>query len=359
MPALSRMHPASRAVLLAFTLLVLGLLFQELVTLLVAVLVTVLISIPLSAAATRLERRRIPRTVGVVLALLTGIALLCGLLTLIVPPLGEQTENFIDQVPAMVDSLEESIGGLLDAEPSEVGDSIQETLEGYTDDPGSLVGPLASIGLSLVGAIGALLVILITAAYIAINPEPLVDSALGMLPPDRREWARGVLERLRKAWVGWMQGVGIDMLITGVLLYLGLTLIGLDFAMVFAVLSAVLVVIPYFGAIAAGIPPVLFALADSPEKALLTLGVYVLVQQIESNVTIPLVMSERVQLHPAVVAIGVVVVGQLFGFAGLFVAVPILSLIVIAVDELWVRPLQRSGEIIDDSPESEPGPAPA
>lgn len=349
MPALSRMQPASRAVLLAFGLVVLGLLFQELVTLLVAVLITVLISIPLSAAATRLEPLRVPRSIGVVLALFAGLAIIGGLFAVILPPLADQTENFIDQVPAMVDSLEESIGGLLDAEPSEVGDSIQDTLEGYTDDPGSLVGPLASIGLSLVGAIGALLVILITAAYIAINPAPLVDSALGMLPPDRREWARGVLERIRKAWVGWMQGVGIDMLITGGLLYLGLTLIGLDFAIVFAVLSAVLVVIPYFGAFAAGIPPVLFALADSPEKALLTLGVYLLVQQIESNLTIPLVMSERVQLHPAVVAIGVIVVGQLFGFVGLFVAVPILSLIVIAVDELWVRPLQRSGEIVDDS----------
>ena len=68
----------------------------------------------------------------------------------------------------------------------------------------------------------------------------------------------------------------------------------------------------------------LFALTDSPGKALLVLVVYIAVQQIESNVMIPLVMSRAVQLHPAVIAIGVVVVGQLFGIVGLFVAVPIL-----------------------------------
>jgi predicted PurR-regulated permease PerM len=96
--------------------------------------------------------------------------------------------------------------------------------------------------------------------------------------------------------------------------------------------------VPYFGAVAAGIPPVLFALTDSPEKALLTLGVYLLAQQIEGNLTIPLVMSQTVKLHPAVIAVGVIVVGQLFGFVGLFVAVPILSLIVILVDEVWVKP---------------------
>jgi predicted PurR-regulated permease PerM len=153
--------------------------------------------------------------------------------------------------------------------------------------------------------------------------------------------------------------VAIDMLATFVLTYLGLTLIGLDFAIFFAVLSALLVVVPYFGAIAGAIPPTLFALTDSPGKALLTLAVYVIVQQLESNVTIPVVMSNRTRLHPAVVAIGVVVVGQLFGFIGLFVAVPILSLIVIVAEEFWVKPIEDSHrrrgldelELVENEPE--------
>jgi predicted PurR-regulated permease PerM len=67
----------------------------------------------------------------------------------------------------------------------------------------------------------------------------------------------------------------------------------------------------------------------------------VLVQQLESNVTIPVIMAQRVRLHPAVIAIGVVVVGQLFGFVGLFVAVPILSLIIITVEEFWIKPVEE------------------
>ena len=69
-----------------------------------------------------------------------------------------------------------------------------------------------------------------------------------------------------------MEGVVVDMLVTGVLLYIGLTIIGLDFAIFFAVLSALLSVVPYFGAIAGGIPPVLFAFTDSPGKAVLVLA---------------------------------------------------------------------------------------
>ena len=111
---------------------------------------------------------------------------------------------------------------------------------------------------------------------------------------------------------------------------------------------------PYFGAIASGIPPVLFALTDSPGKALLVMLVYVLVQQFEGNVTIPLVMSRTVKLHPAVIAFGVVVVGQLFGFVGLIVAVPILSLIVVLVEEVWIKPME-AGALELDRGDDHPG----
>jgi predicted PurR-regulated permease PerM len=147
------------------------------------------------------------------------------------------------------------------------------------------------------------------------------------------------MERLRAAWTGWMQGLLVNMLVNGVLLYIGLRIIGLDYALVFAVLTGLFTVIPYFGAIAAGVPPVIFALSNSLEQALLVLGIYILTHEIESNVSVPLVMANRVRLHPAMVAIGVVIVGALFGFIGLFVAVPILSLVTILVDELWVKPM--------------------
>jgi predicted PurR-regulated permease PerM len=151
-----------------------------------------------------------------------------------------------------------------------------------------------------------------------------------------------VLDRLRTAWIGWMQGVAVDMLVTGVLVFIALSLIGLEFAIFFAILSALLVVVPYFGAIAGAVPPILLGLTHSPGTALVVLAAYVLVQQIESNVIVPLVMSQTVRLHPAVIAIGVVVVAQLFGFVGLFVAVPMLSLVVISVEEFWVKQVEES-----------------
>jgi predicted PurR-regulated permease PerM len=335
-------HVVYRAVLLAAGLLLVGLLFHELVTLLLAILVTIVVAIPLGAAATRLERYRIPRALGALLALLAGIGVFALLVYLLIPPFIDQTNEFADDVPGIVDDLEKIYADLTGQDPGEVGDRIEEFVETNTDDPDRLIGPITSIGLNIAGILAAFVLILITSYYMAVNPGPLVNGLVSLVPPGRRAHLRHVLDRVRGAWIGWMEGVAIDMIVTFVLLFIALTILGLDFAIFFAVLSALLVVVPYFGAIAGAIPPTLFALTDSPGKALLVLGAYTLVQQLESNVTIPVVMSQRVRLHPAVIAIGVVVVGQLFGFVGLFVAVPILSLIVIAVEEFWVKPIDEA-----------------
>jgi predicted PurR-regulated permease PerM len=335
-------HVAYRAVLLAAGLLLFGLLFRQLVTLLLAILITIIFAIPLAAAADRFERRKLPRAVGALAALLGGITVLGLVIYLLIPPFVDQSEQFADDVPRIVGDLEETYADIAGEDPGEVGDRVQEFVERYTDNPERLIGPITEIGLNVAGILGALLLILITAFFMAVRPEPLVDGLVSLFPPRRRSHVRHVLDRVRRSWIGWMEGVAIDMLVTFVMLYLGLTLIGLDFAVFFAVLSALLVVVPYFGAIAGAIPPVLFALTDSPGKAVVTLIVYILVQQLESNVTIPVIMAQRTRTHPAIVAIGVVVVGQLFGFVGLFVAIPILTLIMIGVEEFWVQPIERA-----------------
>jgi predicted PurR-regulated permease PerM len=335
-------HVAYRAVLLAAGLLLFGLLFRQLVTLLLAILITIVVAIPLASAAARLERKGLPRPVGALAALLSGVLVLAALIYLLIPPFVAQSDDFVNDVPRVVDDLETLYADTTGEDPGRVGDRVQEFVENWTDDPERLIGPITSIGLNVAGILAALVLILITAYYMAVRPEPLVGGLVSLFPPRRRDHVRHVLDRVRTSWIGWMEGVGIDMIVTFVLLYIGLTIIGLDFAIFFAVLSALLVVVPYFGAIAGGIPPVLFALTESPGRALLVLVVYTLVQQLESNVTIPVVMAQRTRMHPAVIAIGVVVVGQLFGFVGLFVAVPILSLIVISVEEFWVKPVEEA-----------------
>jgi predicted PurR-regulated permease PerM len=333
---------AFRTVLLVAALVLFGLAFQQLITLFIAVLATVLVAIVLDSAASGLERHGVPRPLGALFALLAGVAIFVAILVAVIPPFVDETDKFVNNVPQIANDLQERVHDITGASKSEIGHRAQKFARRYTDHPERLIGPLTSIGFGVAGVLAALVLMLIIAYYMAARPEPLIKGLLRLFPPDRREHAQHVMGRLRDAWIGWIQGVVVDMVVSGVLLYLGLTLIGLDYALVFAVISSLLVLVPYYGAFVGGIPPVLFGFADSPGKGLLALAVYVAVQQVESNFTIPLVMSRTVNLHPAVIAIGVLVVGRLLGFAGLFVAVPVLSFMTITIEEFWIKPMEEA-----------------
>jgi predicted PurR-regulated permease PerM len=338
-------HAATRAVLLAATLLVAGLLFHHLVTLVVIGVVTIIVAILLSLVAEPLERRGVPRPLGALIGIVLLLGVLAGILALVVPAITSEGKRLVEMLPELANDLGSQVGAVTGGEPAQAGDRIQRAFDRLSSDPTRFLGPLATFAGGLAGVLSAVVLILIIGFYMAARPQPLVEGALRLLPPHRREWGECVLLRFRDAWGGWLRGVALDMLITAALLYVGLSLVGLDFAFLFAVLSALLVVVPYFGAIAGGIPPVLLGFTDSPGLGIAVFVVYVVVQQIEGNVIVPLVMSRVVKLHPAVIAIGVVVVSQLFGLVGLIVAVPLISAAVILTEELWIHPMERRRDL--------------
>ncbi|HLY50740.1 MAG TPA: AI-2E family transporter [Solirubrobacteraceae bacterium] len=330
-----------RAVLLAFALVIAALIFRALITLIMAILIVVIIALPLSAFANRLKRFRIPRGVGATLGLLIGLAILGGFIALIVPPFTHEINKFVNSLPTVVDDLRHRIAGVTGTSPSKIGKQIQGYVNGYTHHPQRLLGPAEAVGATVVGIIAAIIVILLTALYTAIHPEPLRTGIVRVVPPQGRAKAEVVLCRLRVAYLGWLRGLAIGMVVLGGLTYLGLRLVGLQFAAFFAVFTAVAMIIPYFGALASSVIPILYALTFSPGKAILVAVVYILAHQLESNVIQPQVVARTVELHPAVVAIGVLAVEQLFGFVGLIVAVPVLSTVRILIEELWIAPMEE------------------
>jgi predicted PurR-regulated permease PerM len=340
----SRITPATlyKTVLLAFGLVIAGLVFAQLVTLFLAVLIVVVISLPLTAAATMLQRLGIPRAIGAALALLLALGTLGATIALIVPIFTHEINQFIGSLPSIVDEIRHRLGRLTGGSPSKTGAQLQHFVNGYTQHPSKLLGPLASIGESVVAVLAAAIVVVLTALYTAIHPEPLVDGLVRVVSPSRRRQAEHILSRLADSYLGWLRGLVVGMVVLGSITYVGLLIVGLPFAAFFAVFTAIAMIIPYFGALFSSIPPILFALTISPGKAVIVAIIYVVAHQAEGAVIQPLVIGRTVKLHPAVVAIGVVAVEQLFGIVGLIVAVPILSTIKILIEELWIKPVERT-----------------
>ena len=344
-----------RAVGLAAGLILAALLVAQFLTLLAVALLTVIISLPLAAAADHAQRRGLPRALGAVAALVLTIALVTGIVLLVTPAFVDQAKQFSARLPSAITSTEHYVHSLTGTSTKTLSADITSFTQHYTQHPQRLLGPLATIGLSLAAVVGAVIVVLVCALYIAIDPNTPRFALLALLPADRREPAARIMRRTRIAWIGWLTAIGIDMILLGSLLYAGMKVVGLDFALGFAIFSALLTVIPNYGSIISAIPPILLGLSQSPGKALLVLGVYVLVNQIEGNLILPLVMARTIDMHPALVAIGVLVVAQLLGIIGVLIGIPVISLALILVDELWVAPqegrapggLAHPGELAD------------
>ncbi len=330
-----------KAVLLAFGLVIGAMIFQALISLVLGVLIVVIIATPLSAFADFLQRRHVPRALGAVLGLLLGLAAVGGLIALIVPVFTREVDHFAAALPTIGDSLSRRLGHLTGSSPGHITAQVQHFVTTYTHNPSKLLGPVASFGASVASAVAAIIVVLLTALYTAIHPEPLVNGFVRLFPIPRRPQVSHILGRLRTAYIAWLRGLGVGMVVLGGLTYIGLELVGLPFAAFFAVFTAFAMIVPYFGALASSIPPIAFALTVSTKEAVLVAIIYVLAHQVESNVIQPLVVARTVKLHPALVAIGVVAVDQLFGFIGLLIAVPLIATVSVLVDELWVRPLER------------------
>jgi predicted PurR-regulated permease PerM len=340
------MTPAAvyRAVGLAAALAVAALVLEQLLTLVLVVLVVIIVALPLGAAASVAERHGLPRAVGASAALLTAFAVLVGLGFAVLPEFVSQVKEFAQRLPAILSAANGYVHGLTGRSTRSLSAQLNGFIDGYVHHPAQLAGPVEHIGLTLAEIVFALLVIIVAAFLIAINPAVLMESFLRLLPPARRPAAREVMARVRLAWLGWMAAVGIDMLVLGGLLFLGLDLVGLNFAIGFAVFSAFMTVIPNYGSVISAIPPIIAGLAVSPSKALLVLIVYLVVNQIEGNLILPLIMARTVDMHPGVVALGLLVMAALFGLIGVLIAIPLLSLAVIMVETLWIEPQEARAD---------------
>lgn len=180
--------------------------------------------------------------------------------------------------------------------------------------------PLAG---GVLGWIANFALILVIGIYLATDGDSYVTGSLRLLPPSKRKRAREIMDAAAADLRKWLIAMTLDMLFLGIVTGIGLYLIGAPFPFPLGVLSGLSVFVPYIGPIVAIIPGLLLALSVSPELALYAAIVYVIGQQLEGNVSLPLLQVWTVHMPPAVSLLAIVAFGLLFGFWGVLLATPL------------------------------------
>jgi predicted PurR-regulated permease PerM len=247
----------------------------------------------------------------------------------IVPELIREGHQLYTQVSGEIGWLRNRLGL---SDPAGSGSGL-----GLGLSPSRLAAPLqTAVGMSLSLIAGAV-VIVVTAIYLAANPELYIRGVLHLFPFQRRPRLREVMLHVGRTLRYWVLGQLVDMLVVGVLSGAGMALLGVPTPFALGVLSGLLTFVPYFGAILAGIPAGLVALTVSWETALWTIGVYTLCHCIEGYVIAPLVQRRFVDLPPALTVASMTIAGSLFGLLGLALGTPLAATGLVAVRMLYVE----------------------
>lgn len=300
--------------------------------LVLVVLTSIVIGTFIEAAANRMRRYHINRTISVVLIYVLGILLLAGLFYLFVPILVVETSNLLSILSTYLPSSSliqnlshnELLGSakqLVGTLPH--GSSLSDLVTNARAVLGQISGGFFDTLASVFGGILNLILIVIISFYLSIQ-ERGIEKFLRLVTPLRNEtYIIDLWARTQRKIALWVRGQLILGLIVGVLIYLGLAILGIQYALVLAIVSAFLELIP-FGILLAVVPAVSFAYIDGGiTLALLVAGFYLIVQQFESYLIQPLVVKKVVGISPLVVILSILIGAQLAGFWGLILGVPV------------------------------------
>lgn len=226
-----------------------------------------------------------------------------------------------------------------------------ESGEGESDDSGGnslFQGALRWLKIGVGGIVNAV-VILFVGLYFGAQPHLYRRGFLRLVPLARRERADEVLDATHRALEHWLLGKLIAMVIIGVASTIGLMILGIPLALTFGILAGLLSFIPNFGPVLSALPPMLLALATSPQKALWVAVLYMGIQAVESYLITPMIQHRAVDLPPVAIILAQIFLGVLFGFLGLLVATPLMAVVLVLVQKLYVE--DALGDDLDEPPE--------
>jgi predicted PurR-regulated permease PerM len=308
-------------------------------------LLTLLFAIVLSGPVNYLAQMGLPRGLGVFVVLVSLALALWLASRVIIPVIEAQASQFVREFPALLTQVQDLVWSSQSAFGLESGTSMdsQSLFETGRDYLSEHASSAVSVGRSLVEAVSLGVVGFIITIYLVIQPAQLVNGFVSFFPAGHRERVRRVLGEMYHAVQKWFVGQLSTMVLIGVLTAIALSIIGIPYALFIGVLSGLLSFIPLVGALISVIPPVLLALATNPILAVWVILSYIIIHQIEAHLIQPLVMSRAVALHPVVVIMAILVMGTLFGFIGLLLAVPLVAALNVLVHELWISRMDQIG----------------
>ncbi len=293
-------------------------------------LTAVIIASAMEPGIHALNRLGLHRIVAVVAIYLTVIVSVASIAIFFVPPVLDDTADFLVRLPDILHTLDANLAGKTPLPISNISslltssDFVRTLSQTLSGSAGGAVTAMSSI----FGGVLAFILVVVFSFYFCVQETGVEDFLLVVTPIAYHEYVLGLWKRSQEKIGKWMQGQLMLGLLVGVLIYLGLLILGMPYALLIAVLAAVFELIPVFGQILMVIPGVVIAFSSGGvPMALMVGGLFTIVHQFESHLFYPLVMKKVTGIPPLMVILALLVGGKLAGFVGVLIAVPLATVL--------------------------------
>ncbi len=287
----------------------------------------------LQGLVARLTRFGVPERVAVWSVFLLFLTALVVTLMLLMPVIWKQTLNLVqDQLPRLLNAGERWLRALPAEYPEVISihqvNAIVDLAQRELAHAGQM---FLTLSLSSIPGLMDVLIFLVLVPLLVFffmaDRKQLVDWATSFLP-DRRRVLANVWAEMDQQIANYVRGKAVEILIVGIATYIVFVILGLNYALLLAVVVGLSVLIPYIGATAATIPVAAVAYVQFGwgGDLALVLVAYGIIQFIDGNILVPFLFSEAVNLHPVAIIIAILLFGGLWGFWGVFFAIPLATL---------------------------------
>lgn len=315
-----------------------------------AVLLSVVIASGIEPAAAWMQKKRIPRTIAVVLIYFGAFVLVGTMFYFIIPTIFTELTSFIDNLPSYLEKpfsagIVDKIFGNL---PVFIRDALGNFIAKSSDYINNFSISFFDFATYAFGGIVSLITIIVLSFYLSVQKNGIENFLRIVIPARHEGYAIGLWMRWRRKIGYWLQGQMLLGLIVGVLVYLGLTLLRVDYALTFALLAAMFELIPIFGPVLSAIPPIAISLAKSPVLGLEVLIIYVIIQQFENHLIYPLVVRKIVGVPAIMVILALIIGAKVAGFLGVILAVPLAAVFIEILEDMDYKKKHSAKEITNE-----------
>lgn len=314
----------------------------QLSTLVLLLLSAIVIASAVEPGVEFFMKYKAPRPLAVVSIYVVVLALFAALVWFFVPPLLDEAIALLAVLPQYISQVS-NLSSLPLLQNATVGPTLVEnilTLQNAFTNTGLGVFKVLS---SIFGGAFYLLLTIVVSIYFSFQ-ETGVDDFLRLITPAKhREYIQSLWKRSHKKIGLWMQGQLLLSLIITVLLFLGLSLLGVEYALLLAIFAGIMELIPVFGSFVAAVPGIIVALVSGDlTLAFMVSALYLIVNQFQAHLIYPLVVKKIVGVAPILVIIALIAGGQLAGFLGVLLSVPIAATIQEFVKDVQKRQAEAS-----------------